>query len=350
MEYKHRLVSIFPYNGDQYLKNIAFDKKKNKGIEALIFTSLKRYLNKRNIDIATYDVIENKDSFKYVYFDMPYPWNARAWKKIILNRKKNILICNESALIIPFNYWKILHFFFAKVFTWYEPLIDNKKYLRIRLPKSSYGINTEPKKFKEKKFLVIVNKNVGPFLPFEMIKSFGRELYSERIKSIEFLERTIPNDFYLYGRGWNKPKKYSLTERLLGFRKYSTYKGVIDDKIELLSNFKYSLCFENLTDVTGYITEKIFDCLKARCVPIYWGATDIEKYIPKDCFIDFREFRNYEKLLKFLDSLDEKEYNKYMENIEKLLSNKKFINTWFEDQFAKFFLENILEINSHEKN
>lgn len=341
---EEKFVSVFPYNGNQYLRNIAFDIKKNKGIEALIFSTLKKYLKKRNINIATYDVIADKDPFKFVYFDMPYPWNLTAWKTIVLNRNKNILICNESSLIIPFNYWKTLHFFFTKIYTWYDPLIDNKKYRRIRLPKSSYGINTKPKNFKDKKFLVFINKNVGPFLPFKIFKSFGRELYTERIKSIEFFEKTIPDRFSLYGRGWNKPKKHSFIDRIFGYKKYTSYKGEIENKIELVSNFKYCLCFENLTDVNGYVTEKIFDCLKSKCVPIYFGASDIEKYIPKNCFIDFRRFRDYGELLKFLDSIDEKEYNKYIENIEKLLSDKKFINTWFENQFAKFFLKDILEI------
>ncbi len=344
-----KIVSIFPYNGDQYLRNIAFDIKKNKGIEASIFATLKKYLEKRNIETVTYDVSTKQPPFKYVYFDMPYPWDIKAWNIIVRNRKKNILICNESSLIIPFNYWKILHFFFNKVYTWYEPFVNGKKYRRIKLPKSSYGINTKPKKFKDKKFLVVVNKNVGPFLPFKIIKSFGKELYSQRLKSIEFFEKTIPDRFNLYGRGWNEPKKHSIIEKLFGFKKYKTYKGEVDDKINLISNFKYSLCFENLTDVNGYITEKIFDCLKAKCVPIYLGATDIEKYILKGCFIDFRDFKNYEELLSFLDSIDEKEYNKYIENIKKLLSDKKFKDSWFEDQFARFFYGDILEMKDERK-
>ena len=94
----------------------------------------------------------------------------------------------------------------------------------------------------------------------------------------------------------------------------------------------------------GYITEKIFDCFKARSVPIYWGASDIEKYIPKDCFIDFRDFASYEDLLNFLTSIDEKRYNFYIDNIEKLLADKKFLSQWFEVGFSKFFLEHVLEI------
>ena len=32
--------------------------------------------------------------------------------------------------------------------------------------------------------------------------------------------------------------------------------------------------------------EKIFNCLFARCIPIYYGCSTIEKYIDKDCFIN----------------------------------------------------------------
>ncbi len=338
-----KFVSVFPYNGNAYLQNVAFDSQKNKGIEASIFVTLKNFLKERNISINTYDVVTKKAPFKYVYFDIPYPWNFGAWKIIISNKKKNILLCNESSLIIPFNYWKIFHFFFAKIYTWYNPLVDNKKYFKIKLPKSSTGIKTRPKKFKEKNFLVVINKNTLPFYPFKLLNFFGRELYSERIMAIEFFERTIPDKFCLYGRGWNKSKKYNLNELVFGPKIYSTYRGEIGNKIKLLSNFKYCICFENLTDVNGYVTEKIFDCLKAKCVPIYWGASDITKYIPKNCFIDFRDFGDYKKLLKYLTYLDENAYNNYIENIQKLLSNKKFTDMWFENGFAKFFLEDILE-------
>ena len=194
--------------------------------------------------------------------------------------------------------------------------------------------------------MAYINKNLGPFFLFNLIKSFGREIYSERLRSIDFFEKKIPNDFFLYGRGWNKPKKHSFSEKLFGYRKYKTYKGEVEDKIKLLSEFKYSLCFENLTDVKGYVTEKIFDCLKAKTVPIYLGATDIEKYIPKDCFIDFRDFKDYDELLKFLRAINEKRYNEYIKNIEKLLKDKLFRNMWFEQQFSEFFLREILDIKN----
>lgn len=344
-----KYISVFPYNGNQYLHNIAFNSKKNRGIEASIFITLKRYLQERNIIICTYDTRTESAPFMYVYFDVPYPWNFNAWKMLLSNTNKNVLLCSESALIIPFNYMKLIHRCFIKVFTWYDKLIDNKKYFRWHFPKSSIGIGTTLKKFKNKKFLVLINKNTSAFYPFKILNTFGRELYSERIKAIEFFEHAIPDKFSLYGRGWNKPKKYNIIELLLGYKKYATYKGEIDNKVELLSNFKFCICFENLTGVNGYITEKIFDCFKAKCVPIYWGASDIQKYIPKNCFIDFRDFGDYDKLLGYLTSLDEQTYNGYIQNIQKLLTNKKFIDTWFEEAFAKFFLNDIVGTEAYEK-
>lgn len=345
---KKKFISIFPYNNhDAYLHNVVFDIQKNKGREVLIFVKLKNYLRERNIYLNTYDIATNSTPYKYVYFDIPYPWNLGMWKRIISNKKKNILLCNESALVNPFNYMNVLHIFFEKVYTWNDELVDNKKYFKIRWPKSSDQMNFKSKKFKKKKLLILINANKLPFYPFKLLSSFGRELYSERIKAIEFFERTIPEKFYLYGTGWNKPKKYNLTELIFNHKQYSTYKGEINNKIKLLSNFKYCICFENLTDVNGYITEKIIDCFKAKCVPIYWGANDVKKYIPKDCFVDFRDFNDFGKLLNYLTSIDENTYNNYIKNIQKLLSNKRFIDMWFEEGFAKFFLKDILEIRNY---
>jgi len=332
-------VGIFTANRKTYLHNGVF-KPQNQDEWTPIFVYLKKYLRGQNIILNTCDVPTEKPVFKYIYVDLPYvwqPWNLPIWKIIFSNRDKNILICHESPIIIPYNYWKILHSLFAKIYTWNDDLVDNKKYFKIHLPQHSIGNKTKGKKFKDKKFLILINSYKLPFTPFARISAFGRELYSERIKALEFFEQKIPDDFSLYGRGWNKSQKYKI---------YDSYKGEVEirKKLELLSNFKYCICFENLADSKGYITEKIFHCFQARCVPVYWGASNIEKYIPKSCFIDFRDFGDYRKLLDFLVSTPEKTYNRYIKNSEKLLKNKKFCDTWFEKGFAKFFKSNILEL------
>lgn len=44
-----------------------------------------------------------------------------------------------------------------------------------------------------------------------------------------------------------------------------------NEKIDYLKQFKFNLCPENSND-KGYVTEKIFDAIKAGCIPIYWGS------------------------------------------------------------------------------
>lgn len=343
-----KFVSFFLNNTFPNTGNSIFDVKRKADIEAPIyrcFGRLKYIAEQRNIYINTYDVKTKYPPVRYVHLEVPHPLpsNFHIWKSIIANRMKNILLIIEPPIVNPFNHMRIVHKFFKKVYTCRDELVDNKKYFKFRFPKSSVGIKTQIKNFKEKKFLILINSNKLPFYPFKLMSTFGKELYSERIKAIEFFEQNIPSKFFLYGKGWNNPKKYNLKERILGYRKYQTYKGRVDNKLKLLSNFKFCICFENMTDIKGYISEKIFDCFKAKCVPIYWGAADIEEYIPKDCFIDFRDFDSFKELLIFLESIDENRYNCYIKNIEKLLADKKFLALWFEEGFSKFFLEDILE-------
>ena len=63
--------------------------------------------------------------------------------------------------------------------------------------------------------------------------------------------------------------------------------------------------YENIKGLNGYITEKIFDAFVAGNVPIYWGASDINEYIPDNCFIDRRNFINHEQMYKFLINMKE---------------------------------------------
>ena len=73
--------------------------------------------------------------------------------------------------------------------------------------------------------------------------------------------------------------------------------------------------FENARDIPGYITEKLFDCLFAGCVPIYWGEPNIQSIVPKECFIDFRHFLAkpdpYAALYSYINTMSEEAYLTY---------------------------------------
>lgn len=79
----------------------------------------------------------------------------------------------------------------------------------------------------------------------------------------------------------------------------SIYKGSCSSKYEVLSGYEFALCFENMA-MKGYVTEKIFDCLYAGTIPLYWGATDIAELIPTDAYIDCRKFASWKQMQEVL--------------------------------------------------
>jgi hypothetical protein len=72
--------------------------------------------------------------------------------------------------------------------------------------------------------------------------------------------------------------------------------------VSVLSGYRFALCFEN-TAFPGYVTEKIFDCFRAGCIPVYLGAPDITSLIPAGAFIDARDFSDLTGLESFMRHL-----------------------------------------------
>ena len=335
---KNKIIYLKPFNNKIFYKNAIFNEHIPAGSSYLI--AAKRLAEKNGFSIDTIDLCKNKRADHFVFMDIPYPWELWLWIKIIFNRSKNILFLVEPPIVNPFNYFKLLHIFFSKVYTWNDDLVDNHKYHKYYLPKVNYDINAKQIPFIKKRFLVSISGNLSPFLPFQLLSLSTRELYTERMKAIGYFDSHSP-DFSLYGRNWNKPQRFNIAQRFTGFKFYKSYKGILalNEKHNTLSRFKFALCFEN-SEIPGYISEKIFDCFKAKCVPIYLGAPNINQFIPVNCFIDFRKFNNYKLLIKFLRDMDEVKYNIYIKNIMLFLKNKTTISTWSVDSFANIFLFN----------
>jgi hypothetical protein len=125
------------------------------------------------------------------------------------------------------------------------------------------------------------------------------ELYKDRLDAIRHFSRSA--DFDLFGRGWSDTSTLSRAEARAVARSYRGELPVFD-KVSTLSNYRFALCFEN-TAFPGYVTEKIFDCFAAGCIPIYLGAPDIEDLVPAGAFIDARHFRGFAQLESFIRDL-----------------------------------------------
>lgn len=178
----------------------------------------------------------------------------------------------------------------------------------------------------DRKFLCMISQNKLPNMWY-------RELYTERLRLLEYFSQSESID--LYGIGWDRmPFKVGerrlprglvrlhrmIWERLPLVEKHpfedvirKVYRGAVDSKHETMSRYTFAITYENM-ELEGWINEKIFDAFLSGTVPIFRGAPDVTNYIPEECFIDPRRFATYLELEEYLRSLGPKEIETYREN------------------------------------
>jgi hypothetical protein len=169
-----------------------------------------------------------------------------------------------------------------------------------------------------------------------------REIYVDRVEAIHHF--SSHSDFSLYGIGWE--------QTIQGFGSdyhkaaLKVYKGSIPadvrSKREVMNSFKFALCFENCA-FPGYVTEKIFDCFLAGCIPVYFGAPDIADFVPSETFVDYRRIENYSNLDQFLCGMTESEAGHYLEAAQDFLASPAF-----EKYTVDFFVNDVLNVIEQE--
>jgi hypothetical protein len=309
------------------------------------FRVLREKASVLNIQLHTIDVLIEKNikpNFNLYIESVPI---------IQIENCKNYLIRFETELTVPINGDPSYLSQFDGIFTWDLDFLDpnSTRFLSQRLreiPKFPIAYpNVLPADFK---LNTIVNSGfanrdlfcvlIGSNRHANVLDS--RELYSERVKAIRWFESHAPNDFSLFGNGWRVPQKRlgSIGKLQYRFEKimpfvtrravFPSYQGPANTKFEVYSRSKFSICFENAKDIRGYITEKIFDCLFAGCVPIYWGDPAIEEFVPKACFIDFRQFQNKSapcrELYSYIKNMNEVTFLEYQQAGRDFLSSPGF--------------------------
>jgi hypothetical protein len=235
--------------------------------------------------------------------------------------ERRLFILWEPITVLPHQYDKGLHLNFHKIFTMDDDLVDNKKYFKFCYPQLVLEM-IDPIPFAEKKLCVQISS--------DKTYAHSNELYSERRKVIDYFEKQMTNDFDFYGTLWKSWQ-------------FKNYKGVVKAKKEVLRTYKFAFCYENSKNLNGSISEKIFDCFVAGCVPIYWGVENITKYIPENCFIDRRKFSSTEEVYLFIKNISEVEHAEYIQNIKEFLKSDAayyFSLDYFIDVLARHLIPN----------
>ncbi|WP_421535363.1 glycosyltransferase family 10 domain-containing protein [Pseudomonas marginalis] len=281
------------------------------------YALLREELLKKNIQLQTSDIATQSPVAFELHQDVQ-PGSLSADKYLMLF---------ETKFIKPENGNHKLFSSYRKVFTWDERLVDNDHIIKINFP-NELRVNDVDGITSRNQFCCLISSNRA------LTIASTNDLYSERIIAIKWFEKNAPADFHLYGIDWNLPaakagyigkiqrRTWPLINRVLKSEPFPSYRGKIESKYEVLKKTRFSICYENVKDLPGYITEKIFDCFFAGCIPIYWGASNITDYIPADCFIDRRKFSNMQDLYNLLKKMPDSEYTAYQQRIADFLKSK----------------------------
>lgn len=325
---------------DFYYQNRIFDLNNpvNRDDYYYPYYLLKKRFFEHNIILNTYDYFSKVQPKRYrlIFFDIPNRIDE------LLRAHNNIdkfLVIFESGVINKNNWNKEYHKYFKKIFTWNNTWVKGEKYIKFYWPnKIPERVEANLKGRDKLCTMIVANK----------FKSHPLGLYAERMRAIRWFEKEHPEDFELYGMGWDQyyfKAAFSRLNRFASLRKllrpkHPSYKGPVKSKREVLQKYKFAICYENAKDIPGYITEKIFDCFFAGCVPVYLGAPNVADYIPANTFIDKRNFRTYEELYNYLKNIPDREYANYLNAIKDFVESDR-IYPFSADCFAKIIIDEI---------
>ena len=207
--------------------------------------------------------------------------------------------------------------------------------------------------WKDRLYIVLINRNKRAFysdasslngmvrsilsrIKFKIQKAIdpwirSKEIYKDRIEAIHFFSKH--DDFHLYGGGWENPIP-GFTKPYADAAKKAFRGGLaFDEKLRVMNGFRFAICFENCS-FPGYITEKIFDCFLAGCIPVYYGAPDIADFVPADSFVDYRNFADFEALDTYLKKMPDAQAFKMLESARQFLAGR---------DFDKYYSKNVID-------
>lgn len=272
--------------------------------------------------IDCYDRYEDVDFFLFFSFELD------KYEKIEKDgfSSKMVYCTAEPPSVCWYNSklgYVLLRHIFPYILTWNDDWVDNVSVFKRNIPYWFVDQRDGNLPYEEKRLITSISGN--------KTSRYKGELYSERKKAIRFFEKNHPEDFRFYGVGWNKEE-------------HPTYEGKAESKAKVYHQYRFALCFENIEGLKGYVTEKILDCLMSGVIPIYAGADDVDRYVPRNCYIRLRDFDGYEELYDYLSTMGEATYNNYLLNASEYIESEK-LNYFSGARYARYILDAV----SHDK-
>lgn len=290
---------------------------------------------------ATDDLLPPAKADLVLYFNLgPYCPPASA---ALDHGRPRILFLTESPANKPYWFIKDNHRQFDAIITYNPKLVDGVRYFAYRFSVGSPRQQMEDLPFASRRVSVLLNSNYNdgvlnahrPWIPFQRLLAtrktyrFGvwdaiscllHTSYSER-RALARAAESVPDAMDVYGVNWHGCK-HGWFRRFFPEAPFRCHRGVaVDNKLLLLSRYRFAFAVENYCGDVGYVSEKILDAYHAGCVPVYLGDSNIGEMMPRDSFVDIRNFGSRKRLFQHLVCCNEKQWIKMRD------AGKSFLNS-----------------------
>lgn len=90
----------------------------------------------------------------------------------------------------------------------------------------------------------------------------------------------------------------------------------LEYKLKFLDSYRFNICFEN-GSYPGYVTEKLYNALQVKTMPIYWGSSTVHRDFNPRAFINAADHGDFNGLVNYVQHLDSPSGKKeYLDIIE----------------------------------
>ncbi len=181
--------------------------------------------------------------------------------------------------------------------------------------KNVYNFISQPEHYNKFDYILTFNKELIKINPEKFIYYiFGgcwiypenREIYpkSKDISIIASAKRTT------IGHNLRHEAISKFGNKIEGI--YGRGYNVVENKLEALKDFRYSIIIEN-DNCDAMFSEKLIDCFVTGTIPIYWGCKSIVDFFNKNGMLCFE---NINELETILEKCNEEHYNNFLPFIQ----------------------------------
>jgi hypothetical protein len=115
----------------------------------------------------------------------------------------------------------------------------------------------------------------------------------------------------------------------------------VQAKTKFLNSYKFNLCFEN-SSYPGYATEKLYEALTSKTIPIYWGSPTIDIDFNPKAFLNWHDFGDDDDFFDAIKEIDENPDLYEEMYLQPMFADYQKVNKFFDkDRFLNWFERNV---------